>query len=80
MNQFKMASCQNVCGNFTCVCKNTADKLVDLYDPEKCYKSKLSLISRYLMLFFVYIYIEKKIKEIKREITLCTSIFREICI
>ena len=38
-----VATCKNVCGNFTCACENTNETVIDIFDPTKCYKSKLKL-------------------------------------
>ena len=35
-----MGTCVNVCGNYTCECKDTQKTIVDIYDPKKCYSSK----------------------------------------
>ncbi len=36
----RMATCKNICGNYTCECKNTSTTIVDLYDSNKCYLSE----------------------------------------
>ena len=34
-----VGTCKNTCGNFTCTCENTNETVVDIYNPNKCYKS-----------------------------------------
>ena len=37
-----MATCTNLCGNYTCECKDSSTTIVDLYDIKKCYSSTLN--------------------------------------
>ena len=34
---FHMTTCTNLCGNYSCQCKNTTTTIVDAYDASKCY-------------------------------------------
>ena len=36
-----MQTCTNLCGNYTCECRDTPTTTVDIYDPTRCYSSSL---------------------------------------
>ena len=77
-DEFRVQSCKNTCGNFTCECKDTLKTVIDRYEETKCYTSKFifnSLLNIKFLLeylfkgnqirdFILYLYIKKNSVEV----------------